>query len=194
MIQFSVNQLISMKKLVLTLALAAVASFANAQGTIQIANNAQTRFRVCGAIPPNGNGGSYSFGLSVGLTPDAISSQLVGLLCTNSTTGGIISGPSPQAYQIPGYAPDSMVFLQIRGWESRFGVDWERSRREGLYGESEVRSVRLGPAGGPGTVVWSSTDLTKFQPIDLCPEPSTIALTGLGLGALLLFRRRRPGS
>jgi hypothetical protein len=109
-------------------------------------------------------------------------------LFTNSSTGGLISGPNAQAYQIPGFDANTIVFLQIRMWESRF-PDWETGQ-VGLHGATAVRSVILGPASGPGTVIWSSTDLTKFQGICI-PEPSTIALMGLGLGGLLLFRRRK---
>jgi hypothetical protein len=50
----------------------------------------------------------------------------------------------------------------------------------------------LGPESlSPGTVIWSGTDPTKFQALNLVPEPSTIALAVLGLGSLLLFRRRK---
>jgi hypothetical protein len=177
-----------MKKLLLTLALAAVATYTYAQGTIQFANNAGTRFTVMGVRPTVLAPSTFVFGVYVGTTADALSAQPVGPLGTNATTIGLISGPNPQAYAVPG-EPNTTVFVQIRGWESRFG-SWQEGQ-QGLHGQTAVRPVVLGPTTGPGTVVWSSTDLTKFQAIDLVPEPSAIALAVLGLGSLLLFRRRK---
>jgi hypothetical protein len=177
-----------MKKLLLTLALVAVAAFADAQGTIQFANNAGTRFRIIGGNPAPG---AFYFGVFVGPTASSLSSQPVLPLGTNTSTPGLMSAPNPQAYQIPGYDANTTVFIQIRAWESRFGAAWGPAVFAGCVGQTDVRPVVLGPSTGPGTVVWSSTDLTKFQAIDFCPEPSTIVLVGLGLGSLLLFRRRK---
>jgi len=182
-----------MKKLLLTLALAAVTTFTYAQGTIQFANNAGTRFRINGVVPAAGTVavGQYTFGVYAGATADSLSSQPLGALGTSTATAGLItSSPSPQAHAIPGFDANTTAFVQIRGWETRFG-SWEAGQA-GLHGQTDVRSVLLGPGSGPGTVVWSSTDLTKFQAINLVvPEPSTIALAVLGLGSLLLFRRRK---
>jgi len=183
-----------MKKLLLTLALAAVTTLTYAQGTIQFANNAGTRFTINGVRPVNTSAGgpaagTYSFAAFVGLSADSLSAQPIGEVGANTATGGLISSSNPQAHGLPGFAPDATVFIQIRGWETRFG-SWEEGQA-GLHGASAVRAVVLGPPSGPGTVIWSSTDLTKFQSIDLVPEPSSIALAVLGLGSLLLFRRRK---
>jgi hypothetical protein len=175
----------------------AVAACADAQGTIHLANNAGTRFRVNGVIPanyPGGGpvGGTYNFGVFAGLTADTLTLQPV--LWTNNSTGGLISGENVQAYPVSGFEPDSTAFIQVRGWESTFGTDWERARAEGLFGETDIKPFVLGPAPGPGTVVWSATDPTTLHGIDLVPEPSTIALVGLGLGCLLLCCRKRKSS
>jgi hypothetical protein len=177
-----------MKKVLLILALAAVTTFTYAQGTIQLANNAGTRFTVNGVRPTQLAPSTFVFGVYVGTSADSLSAQPVGPLGTNATTIGLISGPNPQAYAVPG-EPNTTVFIQIRGWEARFS-SWEAGQ-EGLHGQTPVKSFVLGPSTGPGTVIWSGTDLTKFQAIDLVPEPSTIALAVLGLGSLLLFRRRK---
>lgn len=189
-----------MKALLLTLALAAVATLASAQGTIQFANNAGTRFRFSNGIWPNEAdggppGGTLYFGVFAGNSANNLSIQPVLPLGTNTSIGGMISAPSPQAYQLPGWEANSTVFLQIRCWESRFGTDWQAGQA-GLHGQTTVRSFLLGPASGPGTVIWSSTDLNKFQAIAWLspwpgiPEPSVLALAGFGLGSLLLFRCR----
>jgi hypothetical protein len=178
-----------MNKLLLTLALVVMATFADAQGTIQFANNAGTRISFCGIRPTVA--GQFTFGVFAGLTADALSSQPVGNLGTNTSISGLISSPNPQAHQLPGFAPGTTAFIQIRGWESRFGSDWQAGRFGGIYGDTAVRSFVLGPASGPGTVVWSSTDLTKFQGLLCIPEPSTGWLTGLAHAGLLLCIRRK---
>jgi len=194
-----------MKKLLSTFALAAMAAFADAQGTIQLANSAGTRFRINGVIPANSSaggpaGGTFSFGVFVGLTADSLSCDPVLPLGTNSSTGGLISGPNAGAYPIPGHAPGSTVFIQIRGWESRF-ASWETGQ-QGLHAQTSILPFVLGPESlAPGTVIWSATDPTKFNgmnssvgpviPDPCVPEPSAIALVGLGLASLLLLRRRR---
>jgi len=192
-----------MKAFLFTLALVGVASFADAQGTIQIANNAGTRFRIGGVIPPvPPAAGTYNFGVFVGLTADSLSCDPVLPLARNSGTAGLITADNLQAYPIPGQAPDSTVFIQIRGWEARFGTDWLAGARGGLFVQTPVKSFVLGPAAGPGTVIWSSSDLTKFQALDsfssppldpnLCiPEPSTFVQAGLAFAGLLLLRHRK---
>jgi hypothetical protein len=173
-----------MKRLLLPLALAATATFADAQGTIQFP---RLRIEYClaggmGAPDP----GALSFGLFAGPSAGSLSSQPVLPLGTN-TAAGFIGAPGQFAYQLPGFEPGSTVFVQVRGWETRFGLDWERSRREGMFGQTEIISVLLGPASGPGTVVAGPN-----AEIVMCiPEPSTIALALFGLGGLWLFRRRK---
>jgi len=185
-----------MKKLLLTIALAAVTTFTYAQGTIQLANNSGTRFRVNGVIPASASaggpvGGTFVFGVFFGTSADALSAQPAGPLGTNSSTGGLINGPAAGAYPIPGHPANDTVFIQIRAWESRFAT-WEAGRAGGLSGQTPVLPVILGPESlSPGTVIWSGTDPTKFAAINIVPEPSTIALAVLGLGSLLLFRRRK---
>ena len=174
-----------MKKLLLTLALSAASTFADAQGTIQFP---RLRIDYClGAQAPPA--GALSFGIFVGSTADSLSGQPALPLGTN-TTSGFIGVPNAAAYPLPGHEPNSTVFLQVRGWETRFGLDWQAGRNGGLYGETPVLQVLLGPATGPGTVIAPPLGLGE---IVMCPEPSAIALAGLGLVGLLLFRRRRQG-
>ena len=171
-----------MKRILLTLTLAAAATFADAQGTVVFP---RLRIEYClgvGAPAP----GELSFGLFAGPSAGSLSGQPVLPLGTNTAAGVI--GVSSQFHQIPGVEPGSIVFVQIRGWETRFGLDWEQSRREGLFGETAIRSVALGPTTGPGAIIGP---LPGPGEIVICPEPSTIALALCGLGSLLLLRRRK---
>jgi hypothetical protein len=173
----------TMKKLLLSLLLTAAATFADAQGTIQFP---RLRIDYClgaQAPPP----GALSFGVFVGPTADSLSAQPVLPLGTN-TPNGFTGAANAGTYALPGTEPNSMVFLQIRGWETRFGLDWQAGRTGGLYGETPILQVLLGPTTGPGTIIAPPLGLGE---IVMCPEPSAVALAGLGLAGLLLFCRRR---
>jgi hypothetical protein len=192
-----------MKRILLTLALAVAATFANGQGTLQFANGTLTRFQL------DRHDGSARvnvpidtqliYGLFWGTSAANVSQtpqSPTGGQNTAATGAGLISVPNGTAYQLPGTNPGDVVFVQIRGWSSSFGSDWQAASRTvgAIYGQTDVRSFTLGPSAGPGTVLWSNSDTTKFRPMLLevvVPEPSTIALAVLGLGSLLLFRRRK---
>ena len=169
---------------------------AQAQGTIQFSNNAGTRLSIGGVRPQNtstgGPGaGAFTVGVFAGATADTISDQPAGPLGGNTVTGGLITAPSPNAYQIAGFAPGSTVFLQFRGWESRFGSDWQAAKAAMRYGETPVLPFVLGPEAGPGTVVWASTGGSQFTGMCIAciPEPSAVVLLGVGFVGLLLLRR-----
>lgn len=174
-----------MKKLLFSLLLTVTATmFADAQGTIQFP---RLRIEYClspgvGAPAP----GALSFGLFAGPTADSLSGQPVLPLGTNTPNG--FTAAATGTYALPGTEPNSPVFIEIRGWETRFGLDWQAGRNGGLYGETPILQVVLGPVTGPGTVIGPPLGLGE---IVMCPEPSTIALALFGLGGLLLFRRSK---
>ena len=111
-----------MNKLLLTLALAALAfTSAHAQGTIQFANNAGTR------IPYDSMGlgsnipaaGTFRIAVFAGATvTDALSAvEPAGPLGENIATRGLITAPSPFAYQIAGFGPGQTAFISFRLWQ-----------------------------------------------------------------------------
>jgi hypothetical protein len=195
------NRIIIMNKLLLTLALAAIAfTGAQAQGTIQFNNTAGSLFTINGVRPLNTAlggpaPGTFYVGVFAGATADAVSHVPAGPLGTNTFTGGIFRPPNGNAYPIPGFGSGETVFIMFRMWESALGTDWHAGKAGGYYGETGILPFVLGPDGyGPGTVVWNSTDPTKFQAINLVPEPSTVVLVGFGLGSLFPVGRRRGNS
>jgi len=139
--------------------------------------------------------GLLNYGLFYGTSAGALSQTPATPLGVNSTTGlGLISVANGSAYQLAGTEPGQSVFIQIRAWSASFGSDWQRASTEGTYwGQTDVKAFILGASSGPGVVLWSNSDTTKFRPmlINIVPEPSTIALGVLGLGSLLFFRRRQ---
>ena len=194
-----------MKKLLLTLAFAALAVVGSqAQGTIQFQNTALTRMllkvgdatAVQVPVAAAGTAGAISYGVFVNGSQTPIAS-----LGANSTSVGIITVALGTAFPIPGVDAGQTASIQIRGWSASFGADWRAAQTAfnagtagTIFGESTVGSFVLGPSSGPGVVIWSGSDTTKLRPMTLVqvvPEPSTIALGVLGLGSLLLFRRRK---
>jgi hypothetical protein len=199
-----------MKKLLLTLAFAALAVVGSqAQGTIQFQNTALTRMLlrasdstatvqlpVAGTVVNGAAMPAISYGVFVNGSQTPIAS-----LGANSTSVGIITVPLGTAFPIPGVDAGQTASIQIRGWNSTYGADWRAAQAAfnagtvgTIFGESTVGNFVLGPSSGPGVVIWSGSDTTKLRPmtlVQIVPEPSTIALGVLGLGSLLLFRRRK---
>jgi hypothetical protein len=189
-----------MKKSLLTLALVALSAAATyAQGTIQFLNTALQKIKyepTQGAAlidAPTGTKIGVFWGTDAG-GGTAITGSGRGTLVT--PTGAIGGTPGvynvSTVYAIPGTDAQQRVWLKIAGWDANVGDNYGAS---GHYGESIAVSVALGPTSGPGTVVFQSnagTDTTRAKPFNIMvvPEPSVIALGALGLGALLLRRRK----
>jgi hypothetical protein len=101
-------------------------------------------------------------------------------------------------------APDgnpagSSGWFQVRAWETAFGTSYEQAvnnrqaqgGRLALVGTSNI--IKVGPLGG-GPIATPSlvgAGLKGFILCGICPEPSSIGLGALGIGALLLLRRRK---
>jgi hypothetical protein len=190
-----------MKKLFLTLALAAFGTLAYGQGSIAFLSPPTVRHQLVQSDGTSANaplGIALNYGIFVGTSASSLSENPAGPLATPSTTAAGGMGGVPAVYVLDGHAPGAVVFAQVRAWDSAFGANWQAAMTQGRwYGQSDVRELEpLGPTAGPGTVIWqgaTGTDVNRFFAlrINIVPEPSTIALGVLGLGSLLLFRRRQ---
>lgn len=198
-----------MKKNLLTLALIALSAVASyAQGTITFANTIASKILLDadgsgpGAAVAVPAGAALNYGVfwgAPGTSADALQLNNGPLGTAHATSTGIINVGSP--YVINGGLEQATVSLQIRAWSSSFGNDWQTaSRTQGaMWGQTDVRQVKLLATAGPGAIIWqgnAGTDASRFfaftiSPVVTVPEPSTIALAVLGLGSLLLFRRRK---
>jgi hypothetical protein len=190
-----------MKKLLLTLALVTSAALVHGQGSIAFLNPPTVLFKNEGTtvnVPVDVNGG-LNYGIFIGATAASLSDQAAAPLATGSTTAAGRMTGVPAVYLLEGTQPGQIVFAQVRAWDKTFGADWRAASTHNgsYYGETDIRQLEaLGPASGPGTVIWqgaTGTSANRFfaMQIHLVPEPSTIALAVLGLGSLLLFRRRK---
>jgi len=81
--------------------------------------------------------------------------------------------------------------FQLRAWDNTGGVNSWAAAMAGVLGRGESLpfSNSTGGGGTPATLPSSLAGLTSFN-IYVVPEPSLIALGALGLGALLLRRRK----
>jgi hypothetical protein len=178
-----------MKKTLLTLALVALTAVATyAQGTIAFGNGTFTRVTIAGTTARNATTGDglnfYVFFGAAGVSdPAALTQVQQATPASIGSVDGIMVG-APSIFALPGTEPGQVVSLQIRAWNAN----------RTLVGETDIRQVTLAPTAGPGTVIWQTatgTNPNRFTPLIIVPEPSTIALAVLGLGSLLLFRRRK---
>jgi hypothetical protein len=195
-----------MKKTLLTLALVGFSAAATyAQGTIQFLNSALSRLQyqeVLGgaintALPAGTHVGAFWGTDTAGAA--AVAGMGRGTLAgpTSLTSAGGLwpatGSPGGPVYPVAGSTEGQRVWLKIAAW---IGGDAQAPTGNLThYGESTVVSVVLGPTAGPGTVVWqgtagTATDRAKPFVVVPIPEPSVIALGALGLGALLLRRRK----
>jgi hypothetical protein len=198
-----------MKKLVITIALAAMTAVSYGQGTVAFSNGATSPVRLVNAAGTTNTaaiGTALTYGLFYGTSAGNLAlSPLLG--APSTTTAGIIwvNGAASSSYALAGTAGGDQPVIQFRGWSSSFGSDWQAARaafQAGtpgvLYGETLVlQSEALTVAPTAGTPIWQSasgTNPNRFTPLVVftaVPEPSTIALGILGAGSLLFLRRKR---
>lgn len=186
----------------LTLALVGLTAAASyAQGTIQFLNSGLNaiQFKDTAASVARPAPLGCVVGVFWGTTPGDLHLQLPTAVI--DTTAGVWNGGA--VYALTGTQPGQTVSLKIAAWYNKDGPT-PRDALGGIntpgishYGESAVvTTLALGPTAGPGTVVWqgaAGTNPNRAKPfvIELIPEPSVVALGALGLGALLLIRRRK---
>jgi len=187
-----------MKKALSILAALAFAGSAYAQGTITLSN---------ADLPNPSGGGTYnaiidlhpSLGMgqfpgdrfSVGLFEVGSTTPIAGSVSSffNGTGGDAqfnwIINPNPEV-TVPGRAPGTSPQLFVGAWltsQGSFGAATTRGQSDPFTAQP------LGgpnPAGGPPF----PTPPTTFQSFTIVPEPSTMALGAIGLGALMLRRRK----
>jgi len=192
-----------MKKTLITAAALIAAVNIYAQGTVTFANasasavsnsltlariSAGTAFRVALYYLPDSAAAptTAEFDNALVLMPD------VGFAAPGVYAGGTRSAPT---------SGGGAGWFQIRAWEVAFGATYadavRNSQPQGgrlaLVGTSNILKVNLGnptitPPSPAGTLIGAGIQGFYLVPV---PEPSTIGLGLLGIGALLALRRRK---
>jgi len=155
-----------------------------------------------GGVIPATSGSAYSAQLFAGIlgTADGALSPLLPVTTFRTSTAAgqagniiavVISGG------VPNVAAGSSARLQMRAWQNLGGTitSWSdalaRANSDTTYQLGDglsFDSPALTAAPNPPA---DSLGMTSFNLHTVVPEPSTIALGVLGLGALVLFRRRK---
>lgn len=195
-----------MKKLLLLALCLGTAATALAQGTVAFHNNGSTNFRLWTNNPSGTasnlmSGARYRVGLYGSTDLGAAESSLSLLLMTTNAApnaaAGLFNGGS--AAPVPGIAGGPIRF-QLRVWSLFAGQNYEEARTASLanpfdvaLGNSPLGTVTLGSGIIPPGALFGTSpgQLPVGFAIAPVPEPSTIALGLLGLGAIALFRRRK---
>ena len=169
-----------MKKTLLTLAALAMAGSAYAQGTLTFStfNNTVSLNQALG-------GGLAGSAYTAGLFLAGASATAAPIVSAAFFDGlGWIQPPDNDAV-IPGVGVNGNVSVEVRAWET--GKTFATSLKTGSSG-----AFTVGPLGGSnGTGLPTvSPNLDNMPAFTITPEPSTIALGALGVGALLLRRRK----
>jgi hypothetical protein len=184
-----------MKKLILaTLMAGLIPMIASAQGTVSFSSSSANH-----KVTSNGTtgvGAGYIAALYWGAgTGPAAENTLVQLGATTGVTGGtgfLVNGGTRTTGGAT--AEGAQATFQVRAWTSSSGATWEEALTSGS-GFAGKTAPFVNNTGGPNL----SPPVTAQQlagwttPITVTPipEPSTIALAGLGLASLLVIRRRK---
>ncbi len=194
-----------MKKLAVMLGVCAVAAGAFAQGTVQFfptpSTLSSTYDSTTGDLAAtSGAAGSWYYGLLTSANPTG-PFTFTGTYATNLVQAGYFG--TPAARTVTGWAPGATMSFEVAMWSSSLGPtfkpSWLTDNFGGAFGTFGVSQVATGAAGGLGTPATLplplfgstgiSTGIVGGTPI--IPEPSSMALAGLGAAALLIFRRRK---
>jgi hypothetical protein len=201
-----------MKKLAAILCLSAVTTGAFAQGLVTFANSGSTlttatinnqTAATAGAV------GSWYYGLLVAPagTVDPKAFTFANVYATNLSTAGRLFGGVGVA--ATGWAAGANMSYEIAVWSSSLGHNWNAGwltagpndaiwGAGGNFGLSGIATGISGGAGSPASPPYNlfggATGIASgfnAAAVGGVPEPSSMALAGLGAAALLIFRRRK---
>jgi hypothetical protein len=208
-----------MKKLLLLAVLGLTAASAMAQGRVSFRNTASTEYNIYtnnalgtltgtdinSRLTQSNSVAQFRIGLYASPTTGASSNSLTLIsLITNSASPGLIGkifGANPLVLSTAaGYSAGSPITFQIRAWSFAGGLTWDTAYALGNSGNLDVAfgasaigttTPTAAPSGAGELFGTTPGQLISGFEIRPVPEPSSIALGLLGLGAIALFRRKK---
>lgn len=191
-----------MKKTLITAAALVAAVNIYAQGTVTFANASASA--VSNSLTSARVASGTVFKVALYYLPDSptaptaaeFDNATILLPSVGFAAPGIFSGGTRSAPTSGGGAG----WFQVRAWETAYGDTYENAVRApaqggrlALVGTSNIMKVNLGnptitPPTTAGTLIGAGLQAFYVVPV---PEPTTIGLGLLGLGALLALRRRK---
>jgi hypothetical protein len=198
-----------MKKLLLICATVVAAVSAYGQGAVSFANTTGTRFTTNNGAGITGNmTGLNTYRIGLYTAPaGTVNESLFTLIATATNQSaapfaGLFSYPvSP--YVISGNNGTPIAY-QVKAWSLSSGASYEAAVAlgAGYGGKSAIGAVTpatgttpppnlFGPGGATPDFAGQLNSGVVMFPLAVIPEPSSIALGLLGLGAIALFRRRK---
>jgi hypothetical protein len=195
-----------MKKYLSMLAVVAVAASALAQGTVNFANNSSTLVKLQDGTSVPKDGGfvqllwAPSGTAATAWNPTQTLTQWLAANQGWNAVADVKAMLSPGRFiggtlSLPTAAPGAPVQAAVAGWSGNY-TSFDLAQASGVAQIAITPSFALNtgnptttPPGTPNPL----TTATGFTGVNLVvvPEPSTLALAGLGAAALLIFRRRK---
>lgn len=198
-----------MKKIVLTLvAVGALAASAFAQGTIAADNlngtGASTATSFGLFFASNGtayNGASINMVVLGGSSAGSLSpiATFTGGGAAINFGAGVFADPAGLTYPVPNVALGGTAVLQVLAWlgsANSYGTAAVSQQFWAYNGTTYVDASTFtfnNPTGGGGSPPGppKSMDGMPAMRLQAVPEPTTVALAGLGIASLLIFRRKK---
>lgn len=195
-----------MKKtnLIIALALGLAGTQVYGQGTVNFGNNSSTA--VTNSLTMARVVVGSTFRLALYYLPDGPEPTPLEMLTTAIPLGAQANfGPTAGLYTAGGTrttpltTPGSgFAWFQVRAWETAFGTSYEAALvapanggRQALVGSSNIIRVKTGdPANNVTPGALTGFGLQGFV-VTVVPEPTAIGLAAMGIGALLLLRRKK---
>ena len=204
-----------MKKILITIGLAALVTSSQAQGLLNFVNAAATVVGLVsnavdiGTTPATLGGFRYEIfrGSQGNLNPALMIAT--GAIGTNTSAGRFVGGNS---LAVPGAPLGASAAMMVRGWSANLGANYATALVNstilgGYIGESAIApNFQFG--GDPGTGFIPSSPVfggafgivpqsgtrgfsLTYVPVVITPEPTSMALAGIGAAAMVIFRRRK---
>jgi hypothetical protein len=201
-----------MKKTLLTLALVCATVAAFGQGKVALQNNSVSAIAVgLSGIPsadlglaglpipttgPLPSGPMIYVGLYAGTASGALS--LVSGEIVNPVGGtGNAAGVLPILHILLPFAGGTLAYYEVKAWDSTY-ANYDTAYAAGAYsGHNNEFTMTAGTSiayvaiNGGGGSTWTTVGNDSYLYVQPVPEPTTLALVGLGAASLLIFRRRK---